>query len=166
MSNSDDPKKSNKHPLPVSSKNRRAAIRNLVISGGIIGGTAKTWSKPVVEFAMLPAHAESSILRDPCGLVIIPESFTEYTVQVSGLVVGPGNVGITVNITVDAGSQSDSGMDMTDDSGAYGPVFLGPFDICVDPTDPVATVTSPSFADTAMCSASHGKDVADCPPPP
>lgn len=141
---------------------RRAALRKLVVSGGIIG-TAKGWSKPVVESIVMPAHAQTSDpLRDPCIIVIDPLGPTTYQVLVSGQVVGANNSGVPIKIKVTAGSQVDSDTAETGPNGVYGPDTFGPFDVCIDDADPVALVTSPSIPDSATCTVAHGKNIALC----
>jgi hypothetical protein len=142
---------------------RRATLRKLVISGGVIG-TANTWTKPVVESIVMPAHAQiSDPLRDPCDVIIVPQTTTTYFVQVSGQVIGPNNANVPVTITATTGGQTDDEDATTNASGSYGPVQLGPFDVCVDSSQPVVTVTSPQFSDTATCFGEHVKNCPDGP---
>jgi hypothetical protein len=136
---------------------RRNMLGKLAL-GGALGATA-TWQKPVVESIVLPAHAQTSVLSltDPCILTIEPQGPTTYLVLVGGQIIGIGNAGITVNIEVVRGGQTDNDTAVSNASGAYGPVQFGPYDVCTNPADPIATVTSASFPGSSTCTASHGK---------
>ena len=130
----------------------------MAISGGIIG-TAKSWSTPVVESVILPAHAQSSVfLRDPCEVEIRPGGEPNvFSVRVRGTVTDQSNngvPGITVNISATNGFDEWSANDITDADGNYAET-LGPFDANDGPgaATVTATVTSAAFSETAQCSA-------------
>lgn len=141
---------------------RRDALRKLAVSGGVIGA-AGSWSKPVVDSVMLPAHATTSLpLQDPCtGVTIIPRGTNTFDVQVTGQVLGPGNAGIPIHIQVRvSGGSSDPqtlGKDThTNSSGQYDET-LGTFDACDGPNVDV-TISSTAFAGVAHCSTTHAKE--------
>lgn len=68
MSNNKKGTKSNNRAVEKSheisaSKSRRRALKNLLISGGVVtGGTLlpKTWTRPVVDSVILPSHAATT----------------------------------------------------------------------------------------------------------
>lgn len=157
--------------IAVSKKNgekpinkRRDALRKLAVSGGVIGA-ARTWSKPIVDSVMLPAHATTSLpLQDPCtGVTILPQGLYAFDVQVTGQVLGPGNAGIPIHIqvSVSGGSSGPDTLDQdttTTGSGQYS-ATLGTFDGCDGPNVDV-TISSTAFAGVAHCSTTHAKKCA------
>jgi hypothetical protein len=51
---------SGRNPTKHSSTGRRAAIRRLMLGGTVAAAAPGTWTRPVVETIVLPAHAQTS----------------------------------------------------------------------------------------------------------
>jgi len=56
-------------PTPyVRHKGRRDAIRKLLIAGGMVSGAGalpESWTKPVIESIVIPAHAQGTATPPP-----------------------------------------------------------------------------------------------------
>jgi hypothetical protein len=139
------------------SSKRRDALRKLAVTGGVIG-TARTWTKPVVDSVVLPAHAlTSNPLRDPCENVsVIPTTLTTYCVRISGLVEGdPSEIdNVPIHISVTTSGNPDAPMTLTADtttnsSGHY-TVEVCTFSVC-NGTGGTITVSSSAFPGTTQC---------------
>ncbi|MGA8260041.1 MAG: hypothetical protein WB783_07500, partial [Arenicellales bacterium] len=102
------------------SSKRRDALRKLAVTGGVIG-TARTWTKPVVDSVVLPAHAlTSDPLGDPCtGLTVLSTSGDNFNVKVTGAVTGSGNANISVTVKVQVGATTHQQNVLTDSNGNY-----------------------------------------------
>ena len=160
--------KTPKPELLLSNLNRNAKRKTL---GKITLGSSMIWMTPVIESVLLPANAQTSpgennspttSLSDPCSLEIIDGTLPwTYSVSVTGQIVGIGNAGITVNISVATGGQNFATTAVSNGSGAYGPVVFGVFDTCIDAGNPMVSVTSASFSGTATCTIAHGKTCLD-----
>lgn len=141
---------------------RRSALKTLALSGVAAGATVnKSWVKPVVQSVILPAHAQTSSdfkgpLTDPCSVDVICESNGTVTAEVSGQVVGAGNVGdITIEVVCKLGGTEKTETTTTNSNGEWSASvnFGSPPD--AGTVEVEATAPDLQFVGTTRCSGSY-----------
>jgi len=98
--------------MSESNKSRRKLLKSIAAgSGAVIAGKSlpESWSKPVVDSVMLPAHAQTS--PSPCTPCLVAATYCEGQGNNGGITV---SVAIDGTVTVDAPSLDSQLTDTVD----------------------------------------------------
>lgn len=111
--------------MSESNKSRRKLLKSIAAgSGAVIAGKSlpESWSKPVVDSVMLPAHAQTS--PSPCTPCLVAATYCAG----SGNGTGGGSIDVAVSIDGTV-SVSHSGFDTSPQTDSVNPCTGGTFSV-------------------------------------
>ena len=137
-------------PLSMSEQNvnRRKLLKSMAAgSGAVIAGKSlpESWSKPVVDSVMLPAHAQTS--PSPCTPCLGAALYCE----------GSGGSGITVDVAID-GTVTVTHQRITPQTDTVDPCIGGDFSVT---GDHITGGGSTTIAGRIICAAQTSIDVTE-----